>query len=155
MNTASFNSFVRNSFVRNTFVRDYFVRNAFASAQCGSILWVAVFCLALVGVSPNAASAEEQLTEITWGHSTPERVSRFIVMVSPTGVTTPETRWIEVGKPAGSSSDSMEFYTALIPVSSDEYISIGAIGTNGLMSSLTPWSPVPPSRPGQPLVIEP
>lgn len=49
----------------------------------------------------------------------------------------------------------MSFYTALIPVSSDEYVAVGAIGINGLMSSMSPWSAVPPTRPGQPLVIEP
>ncbi len=117
--------------------------------------WVVISCLALVGLSPSTASAEEQLTEITWAHPTPKRVSRFVVMISPTSQTTADTRWVEVGKPAGKSSGTMSFYTALVPVSSDEYIAIGAVGINGQMSAMSAWSPVPPSRPGQPLVIEP
>lgn len=120
-----------------------------------NIVLVAVSCFALVGLSPNAASAQEQLTEITWAHPAPQRVSRFVVMISPTGNASSETRRVEVGKPAGESSGPMSFYTALIPISNDDYVAIAAVGIDGLMSSMSSWSAVQPSRPGQPLVIEP
>ncbi len=142
------NTVLGNSFVRSVF----FVRSV---VSIRSVALAAVSCYALFGLSPSAASAEEQLTEITWAHPAPQRVSGFVVMISPTGSTSSDTRWVEVGKPTGRSSGTMSFYTAIIPISSDEYVAIGAVGINGLMSAMSPWSAVPPSRPGQPLVIEP
>ncbi|MFK7897303.1 MAG: hypothetical protein AB8G23_15795 [Myxococcota bacterium] len=127
---------------------------SFSRALSGALAsWVA---LAFLMALPHTALAEEfePLTEITWAHPAPERVSRFVVMISPTNQASASTRWVEVGKPAGASSGSMRFYTALIPVASDSFVSIGAVGINGLMSSMSSFTAVPPPRPGQPLVVD-
>jgi hypothetical protein len=37
----------------------------------------------------------------------------------------------------------------------EEFVAIGAVDNAGVLSATSNWSAVPPSRPGQPLVVEP
>lgn len=114
-------------------------------------LAAAFFC----GVPVLARAGEDRLHEITWAHQQPAQVSRFVVFVSSERGDTAGARQVEVGKPAGTSSGTYQFYSAIVPVGSDEFVAVGAIGQNGVLGGISAWSAVPPTRPGQPLVIEP
>jgi hypothetical protein len=111
--------------------------------------------LAVLGGLPGLARAgEDRLHEVTWAHQQPAQVERFVVYVSSERGDTAGARQIEVGKPAGASSGSFQFYSAIVPVGSDEFLAVGAFGYNGVLGGLSEWSAVPPTRPGQPLVVD-
>ena len=112
--------------------------------------------LALMGALPGVATAgEADLHEVTWGHPSPAQVSRFIVFVSSVRGDSASARQVEVGKPAGSSSGALQLYSAIVPVDHEEFIAIGAVDNAGVLRAMSNWSAVPPSRPGQPLIVEP
>jgi hypothetical protein len=112
--------------------------------------------LGLLGALPNpAAAGEVEPHEVTWAHPSPAQVSRFIVFLSPVRGDMRSARQVEVGKPAGSSNGTMQFYSAIVPVDLEEFVAIGAVDNAGVLSATSNWSAVPPSRPGQPLVVEP
>jgi hypothetical protein len=99
--------------------------------------------------------AAKQMHEITWLHESPNDVGSFVLFVSPVSGSMAEARQIDVGKPGGSGSGSAQFFSALVPIASDEFVAVAAIGRNGLLSSLSAWSRPQPSQPGQPLVVQP
>jgi len=113
---------------------------------------LSAFAAAVPGL---AAAGEVRLHEVTWAHQSPTDVSRFIVFVSSERGNPGGARQVEVGMPAGSSSGSFQFYSAILPIGPEEYVAIGAVGQNGVLGGLSGWSAVPPTRPGQPLVVEP
>lgn len=112
--------------------------------------------LGLLGVLPGLATAgEEELHELTWAHPSPVQVSRFIVFLSPVRGDSTSARQVEVGKPDSTSSGTFHFFSAIVPLDHEEFVAIGAVDNAGVLRSMSDWSAVPPSRPGQPLVVEP
>lgn len=91
---------------------------------------------------------------ITWGHPSPANVERFMVTISPVKGPSESSRTIDVGKPASVPSGSLEIFTALVQMEFDEFVSVAAVGRNGLTSLPSVWSGVPPTRPGQPRVVD-
>jgi len=108
----------------------------------------------LFGASTAAAQAE-RLHQINWAHANPADVSRFVVLISPVEGSLADARQVDVGLPASEPIGSMSLYSAMVSFSADEYLAVAAIGHNGLMSVPSDWSGMPPSRPGQPLLVEP
>lgn len=124
--------------------------------RLGLVFGLSVGALGLLGAFPAVARAgEAELHELTWAHPSPASVSRFIVFVSRTRGGASTARQVEVGKPAGSSSGTLQFYSAIVPVDHEEFVAVGAVDNAGNLGSMSDWSAVPPSRPGQPLVVEP
>jgi hypothetical protein len=112
--------------------------------------------LGLLGTLPSvAATSDQELHELTWAHPNPVQVSRFIVFVSPVRGESASARQVEVGKPDSTSSGSFHFFSAIVPLDHEEFVAIGAVDNAGVLRSMSDWSAVPPSRPGQPLVVEP
>ncbi|MEZ4330538.1 MAG: hypothetical protein R3F35_02210 [Myxococcota bacterium] len=103
----------------------------------------------------SAAGAEPSSHEIIWAHPNGSAVKRFIVFVSSAKDDPQGARRIDVGKPEGHLSGSVEFFSALVTLDSDEFVAIAAVGYDGQMGALSGWSGVRPSRPGQPIVITP
>lgn len=97
----------------------------------------------------------ETLHENTWVHATPAAVISFVLFISPTPDSAATARKIDVGKPGGSDLDSAQFFSALIPLAGEEFVAVAAVGQTGLLSVLSEWSQPQPTRPGQPLVVEP
>ena len=134
------------------------VRNGWMgdSRRRGALRLAFALSLGLLSALPNTAAADEvQLHEVTWAHPSPAQVSRFVVFVSQVRGDTSTARQVEVGKPAGSSSGSLQLYSAIVPVDHEEFVAIGAVDNAGVLGAMSNWSAVPPSRPGQPLVVEP
>ncbi len=134
------------------------VRNGWVGVprQRGKLGLLFSLSLGMLGALPNPAAADEvELHEVTWAHPSPAQVSRFVVFVSTVRGDTSSARQVEVGKPAGSSSGSLQFYSAIVPVDHEEFVAIGAVDNAGVLAAMSNWSAVPPSRPGQPLVVEP
>jgi hypothetical protein len=99
--------------------------------------------------------AADQMHEVTWLHESPNEVRSFVLFVSPVSGSTTGARQIDVGKPGGSGSGSAQFFSAIVPISSDDFVAVAAIGQNGLLSAVSAWSRPQPSQPGQPLVVQP
>ena len=118
--------------------------------------WALGLGLALLWALPGVATAgDADLHEVLWGHPSPAQVSRFIVFVSPVRGDSASARQVEVGKPAGALSGSLQLYSAIVPVDHEEYVAIGAVDNAGVLRAMSNWSAVPPSRPGQPLIVVP
>jgi hypothetical protein len=97
--------------------------------------------------------AADQMHEVTWLHESPNEVRSFMLFVSPVSGSTDGARQINVPNPGGSGS--VQFFSALVPIASDDFVAVAAIGQNGLLSGLSAWSRAQPSQPGQPLVVQP
>lgn len=115
-------------------------------------LVVAVISLAFLAAAP--ASAED-LQEVSWFHPNPDQVRGFILFVSSQDGSRESARQIDVGKPAGETTENGQFFSAMVEMTVEEYVAVSAIGRNGLESGLSAWARPEPSRPGQPLVVEP
>ena len=110
-------------------------------------------CLTFLAAS--AAGAEPSSHEIIWAHPDGNAVKRFVVFVSSVKGDADRARRVDVGKPEGHLSGTVEFFSALVTLDSDEFVAIAAVGYDGRMGALSGWSGVRPSRPGQPIVITP
>ncbi|MBY0401574.1 hypothetical protein K2X89_14865, partial [Myxococcota bacterium] len=64
-------------------------------------------------------------------------------------------RRVDVGKPESQPSGTVQVFSAIVPIGSSEFVAVAAVGYDGRMGALSGWSAVPPTRPGQPIVIEP
>ena len=118
--------------------------------------WALALLIGILAGLPGVSTAGEiVLHELTWGHPSPAQVSRFVVFVSRTRGDANGARQVEVGKPAGLVSGSLQIYSAIVPVDHEEFVAIGAIDQAGNLGAMSNWSAVPPSRPGQPLLVEP
>lgn len=118
--------------------------------------WALALLLGILAGHPGVSTAAEiVLHEVTWGHPSPAQVSRFVVFVSRTRGDTNGARQVEVGKPAGIVSGMLQLYSAIVPVELEEFVAIGAVDSAGNLGAMSSWSAVPPSRPGQPLLVEP
>lgn len=105
-------------------------------------------------IVPSVAQAQAKLHEITWAHTTPGEIARFVVFVADTEGNQAAARQINVGKPANPTFQNGRFtYSAVISVDLDEYVAVAAVSLNGSISSLSNWQGVPPSVPGQPYYI--
>jgi len=123
----------------------------------GGVLAIA---LALAGASTllgasTARASEDRLHEVTWAHSSPGQVGRFVVLVSDERGDRAGARQVEVGLPAGASSGAFQFYSAIVPIGPYDYVAVAAYGPNGVLGGISSWAAPPPTRPGQPLVVEP
>ncbi len=102
-----------------------------------------------------ASAQQERLHQVTWTH-TGGGVSRFVVLVSPDEGSLAGAREVEVGLPEGQLiGETVNLYSAMISFGEDEYLAIAAVGENGMMSVPSNWKGMPPTRPGQPLLVEP
>lgn len=99
--------------------------------------------------------ASDPIHEVTWIHESPNEVRSFVLFVSPVSGSTAEARQIDVPKPGGSGSGAPQSFSALVPIASDDFVAVAAIGQNGLLSGLSEWMRPQPSQPGQPLVVQP
>ena len=109
---------------------------------------------AMVWVLPGEAHAQSTLQELSWAHSSPETVSRFIVFASMTNGDRAGARQVNVGKPANATRVGANYvYSAVVAVDLDEFVAVAAVGYDGSVSALSAWTAVPPSTPGQPLLI--
>lgn len=114
---------------------------------------VATVCAAAVlsvfaGAAPLAA--EPRAHQVTWGHSAPATVARFIVYISRTEGDVEGARQVDIGKPSGQSAGSVTYYSAVVSFEEDEYLAVVAEGRDGQRSAPSTWFAMPPTRPGQP-----
>ncbi|MCP4907611.1 MAG: hypothetical protein GY910_21790 [bacterium] len=107
----------------------------------------------LLGVA-TAGAQENRLHQIDWTHQG-GGVSRFIVLISPLEGSLAEARQVDVGLPDGVLIGSTNLYSAMVSFAADEHLSVAAVGLNGTMSVPSEWKGMPPTRPGQPLLVEP
>lgn len=116
--------------------------------------------LGLLILTPFASSlsrAEEAATpyEIVWAHPDESAVQRFVVFASSVRGDASRARRIDVGKPAGNESGVVHVFSAIVAIRSNEFVALAAVGYDGRMGELSGWSGLPPTRPGQPIVIAP
>lgn len=124
-------------------------------AHRGAVL-TAAYMLAVVGLffSPSESFAQASSHEVTWAHGAPNGVARFVVYLSRVQGDLDSARQVDVGKPSGAAmTGTMTSYSAVILADSDEYVAIGAIGNDGVASTPSEWALLPPSKPGQPLLL--
>lgn len=124
-------------------------------AYRGAVL-AAAFVLASVGLffSPSESFAQASTHVVRWAHDAPSDVERFVVYVSRVEGDLNSARQIDVGKPPGvPMAGPMTSYSAVIFADSDEYVAIGAISNDGVASTPSDWALLPPSKPGQPLLL--
>ena len=114
---------------------------------CIAASWMAV-------ASP-AWSASKSVHEVVWAHSNASSVSRFVLFISAVKGDRASARQVDVGKPDSQPSGSLQMFSTIGEMSSSEFVAVAAVGTNGQMGALSSWGGVQPSRPGQPIVIEP
>ena len=119
------------------------------------ILVALAFAVGLAASPSPARAAGEVPHEITWAHSSPALVERFVIYVSPVNGDVGSARRVDVGKPVSQTIGTMQLYSTIISINLDHYVAVGAIGFNGVASGLSAWSAGPPSRPGQPLIVTP
>jgi hypothetical protein len=119
------------------------------------ILVALALALGLIAAPAPARAAGEIPHEITWAHSNPGLVERFVIYVSPVSGDVASARRLEVGKPVSRTIGAMQVYSTIVSIDLDHYVAVGAIGFSGVSSELSAWSAGPPSRPGQPLIVTP
>jgi hypothetical protein len=96
--------------------------------------------------------AADQMYEVTWLHESPNEVKSFVLFVSLVCESTVGARQINVGKPGGSGAAQ---FSAIVPLTGEDFVAVAAIGQNGLLSGLSACSRAQPSQPGQPLIVQP
>lgn len=125
----------------------------------GGLALATVFVLTVFVVTvgaPSSARAQAATThEVTWAYANHADVARFVVFVSSVDGDQSGARQINVGKPPGQlhAGALLQYFSAIVSVSVDEFVAVGAVGHDGSLSTLSGWSPLPPSPPGQPLLI--
>ena len=103
---------------------------------------------------PGSAQAAPAMHEITWSHNAAGDVANFVVFVSAVEGDQANSRLIDVGKPESQpGSGTLQTFSAIVSVELDEYVAVAAIAVDGSLSGLSAWSTLPPSQPGQPLLI--
>ena len=119
------------------------------------IVVVAVLAMILpAGIS--YSGDEDEMHEVSWLHESPAEVSSFVLFVSPEqGLTSTTRRFDDIGKPGDSDSGTPQVFSAMVPIGTDDFVAVAAIGRNGLLSALSVWSRPQPSQPGQPLIVQP
>jgi hypothetical protein len=105
------------------------------------------------GASLAADEADAPLQEVTWFHSTPGDVRSFVLVVAPQEGAVASARQIDVGKPISGAGG--QFFSAVVAMDAGEFIAVSAVGKNGIQSALSDWGQPQPSKPGQPLVVDP
>ena len=108
-----------------------------------------------IAVASPAWSAGKGIHEVVWAHSNASSVSRFVLFISAVKGDRASARQVDVGKPDSEPSGSFQMFSAIVAMGSSEFVAVAAVGTNGQMGALSSWGGVQPSRPGQPIVIEP
>jgi hypothetical protein len=130
----------------------------------GGVLARATFLLsglALLSLGSSVAHAQRPnvMHEITWAHASPADVRAFVVYLAPNKGKKAESkaRIIDVGKPksVGSGGGGVRYYSAVIQGNVGEFVAVAAIAADGTRSPLSAWAGLPPSRPGQPLLVTP
>ncbi|MFO0687487.1 MAG: hypothetical protein U0900_02150 [Myxococcota bacterium] len=101
------------------------------------------------------AAGETTMHEVVWAHPDPVAVKRFLVFVSGVKGDQAGARRIDVGKPESQPSGTVQVFSAIVPIATEEFVAVAAVGYDGRTGTLSSWSSVPPTRPGQPIVIEP
>lgn len=114
-----------------------------------------IFLFLVWGAGLAVAAGEPKMHEIVWAHPNPVAVKRFVVFVAAARGDQGGARRVDVGKPESEPTGSVQVFSAIVPVASDEFVAVAAVGYDGRLGALSSWSGVPPTRPGQPIVIEP
>lgn len=118
--------------------------------RIGMLLLASAACLLAAGM----ASAQAATHEVVWGHANPSDVARFVIYVSSVEGDLSSARQIDVGKPNSAPGlGSLTSFSAVIQADSDDYVAIGAVGNDGATSPPSDWALLPPSKPGQPLLL--
>jgi len=120
-----------------------------------SMLASVLLALGCVLFAASTASAQERMHQITWAHPTPGAVSRFVVLIGPTEGDVGAARQVDLGLPQAQAAGSLSVFSAMVSLADDEFLAVAAVGHNGRMSIPSDWSGTPPTRPGQPLLVEP
>lgn len=123
------------------------------AATAGAL--AALVCVVFGAASGASAGDGADVHEVTWAHPAAGSVASFVVTISPVKGPSPSSRSVDLGKPPSRVTGSMQVFSALVAMESDEFISIAAIGSDGRSSPPSAWSGVPPTRPGQPQVVSP
>ena len=104
-------------------------------------------------VVPSSAQAQLAAIDIIWGHTAPNAVVRFEVYASRTRGDLAGARIVWSDKTASDKIvDGEHRYSAGIEVDPLEYVAVAAVALDG-SKSLSEWSSLPPSTPGQPFYI--
>lgn len=121
------------------------------TSLAGTLLALAGFFL-VFGAS--TASAQAVAHEITWAHTAPADVARFVVYVSRVEGDLSQARQIDVGKPTGQpTGGALTSFSAVVLADADDFVAVGAMSANGVASPPSQWAALPPSKPGQPLLL--
>lgn len=122
--------------------------------RAAAILTCLAFCLAapIVATAQQAGAGGARMHDLAWGHPNPAEVSRFVLLVSPTGSAN-DARQVDLGKPAGTPLAQMTVYSAIVSFEPDEFVAVSAVGFDGQVSAPSAWTGMPATKPGQPLVV--
>jgi len=116
-----------------------------------ALLASTLLCLG-VGV---AQAQQASPHELVWAHAKPSEITGFVVFLSSVEGSVDDARRVQVGLPETLQSSGMQFYSAIVSASVDEFVAVAAIDRQGQMSELSAWSGMPPSTPGKPFLIVP
>ena len=111
-------------------------------------------CAVLLFLAASVVQAQERAHQITWSHAFPSDVRNFVVLISPEEGNASLAREVDVGKPTGTDVGASSLYTALVGFSPNEFLAVAAVGHDEQMSLPSGWGAMPPTRPGQPNLIE-
>lgn len=105
--------------------------------------------------APSVSFAQSAMHEISWAHAAPQDVSYFVVYVAAQNGDQAGARLVNVGKPPSqpTSGGTMHVFRAIVTAELTDFVAVGAVGPGGNASPLSAWSPLPPSQPGQPLLV--
>lgn len=101
-------------------------------------------------LAATSAMAQQRTHQINWGHTEPESVSHFVVLIADEEGDVAGARQIPVGKPQATPTGAFFLYSALVAFEPDEFLAVAAVGFDGQMSVPSDWGAMPPTRPGQP-----
>ena len=111
--------------------------------------------LVLAMGAPSVSFAQTAMHEISWAYAAPQNVSHFVVYVSPQDGNALAALKINVGKPPSqlTSGGTMHVFRAIVTARLTDFVAVAAVGSDGRTSPLSAWSALPPSQPGQPLLV--
>ncbi len=123
-----------------------------------TILKGILIALAALWLMPAVVSAQEvevRSHQISWSHASPSSVSHFVVLLSTTEGDLSSAREVPVGMPASQTYGNIHVFSAQVAFAENEFLSVAAVGHDGQMSTPSDWGGMPPTRPGQPLLVTP
>ena len=114
-----------------------------------------VLLVLAVAFAAGGAWAQESVHQITWAHTAPETVSRFVILIASEDGDVAGARQVDVGIPAPDRIGETSIYSATISFTPQDRLAIAAVGLDGQMSIPSDWAGMPPTRPGRPMLVNP